>query len=454
MRGSKLSFTMRYVLVFGALLFVANAVLGIVTLSLSKDAMDELIDKDMLDVVNSAAESLDGDALGALTEDDVDGPVFREIENRLMVYQNSVDIHYIYAVKQVGEEEFVFTVDPDPIDPGAFGEEFLVTPGLLKAAQGTPAVDDEAAEDRWGNFYSAYSPVFDSSGKVAGIVGIDFDAEWYDEQIWKHTISTVVVTLLSMILGAVIIVLITNRIRLRFQELNEGLEDLSENMDHLMDEVTSYSNTNELSSNAGTEAASAEDGADELAVLNAKVHTMQKEMRTYLDYLKKQAHTDSLTQVGNATAYHEAVQEIDQQIIDETADFCVAVYDLNGLKELNDQLGHECGDYYIQGAAHALEQGFPDGHVYRIGGDEFAVIVSGVGARQMEEGFNKVEAAITEFNASSPYPATLAASKGIAEYVSGQDASYKDVFSRADGFMYEDKRAYYCKEEANRRNRG
>ena len=443
---------MRYVLAFGALLFVANAVLGIVTLNQSKAAMSELINKDMLDVVNSAAKSLDGDALGALTEDDVDGPAFREIEKRLLVYQDSVDIHYIYAVKQVGENEFVFTVDPDPVDPGAFGEEFLVTPGLLEAAKGTPAVDGEPAEDRWGNFYSAYSPVLDSSGKVAGIVGIDFDAEWYDEQIRKYTISTVIVTVLSVLLGAVIVVLITNRIRLRFQELNEGLEGLSKDMDVLMDEVASYSSENALPSTADAETVTAKDSGDELEVLSAKIHTMQTEMRTYLAYLQKQAHTDSLTQVGNATAYHEAIQEIDQQIADGTAVFSVAIYDINGLKELNDQLGHECGDYYIQGAAHALEQGFADARVYRIGGDEFAVIASGVRAEEMEKGFAKVEAAVAEFNASSAYPATLVASRGIAEFVPGQDASYKEVFSRADSIMYENKRAYYRANENNRRN--
>ncbi len=444
---------MRYVLVFGALLFVANTVLGIVTLNQSKAAMSELINKDMLDVVNSAAGSLDGDALGALTEDDVDGPVFREIEDRLLVYQNSVDIHYIYAVKQVGEDKFVFTVDPDPVDPGAFGEEMLITPGLLKAAKGTPAVDEEPAEDRWGNFYSAYSPVFDSSGKVAGIVGIDFDAEWYDEQIRKYTFSTVVITVLSVLLGAVIVVLITNRIRLRFRELNDGLEGLSKDMDHLMDEVASYSGENALPSTSGSETVAAEGGADELEVIGSKIHALHEELRTYLAYLQEQAHTDSLTHVGNTTAYHEAIQEIDKQIAEGVAHFSVAIYDINGLKELNDQFGHECGDYYIQGAARALEQGFADAGVYRIGGDEFAVIAPGVRAEEMESGFAKVEAAIAEFNASSTYKVTLGASRGVAEFVPGQDASYKEVFSRADSVMYENKRAYYRENENNRRNR-
>ena len=176
MKGRKLSFTTRYVLAFGILLLVATTALGIVVLSQSMSAMEALINKNMLDVVKSAAESLDGDALGALTEDDVDGPVFRDVKDRLLAFQRSVDIHFIYAVKQVGEDKFVFTVDPDPVDPGEFGEEIVTTPALVQAAKGTPTVDSEPAADRWGNFYSAYSPVHDSSGRVAGIVGVDFDA--------------------------------------------------------------------------------------------------------------------------------------------------------------------------------------------------------------------------------------------------------------------------------------
>ena len=65
-------------------------------------------------------------------------------------------------------------------DPAAFGEEVVVSSGLIKAGKGEPAVDDAPLADRWGNYYSSYSPVFDSSGGVAGVIGVDFDAEWYD----------------------------------------------------------------------------------------------------------------------------------------------------------------------------------------------------------------------------------------------------------------------------------
>lgn len=441
MRGKKLSFTTRYVLLFGVLLFVASAALGLVVLSQSKDAMRTLINKNMLDIVKSAAGSLNGDVLGALKEDDVDGPVFCDIEDRLLVFQNSVDIHYIYAVKQVDEDTYVFTVDPDPVDPGAFGEEIVTTPALVAAAKGVPTADDSPAADRWGNFYSAYSPVFDSSGKVAGVVGVDFDASWYDGQITKYTVSIAAVTSLSVLLGSVVVMLISNRVRMRFRSLNAELSELSEGIDQLMGEMTSYTGS-EVSENSSIDSGSATE-EDELETLGRKIRTMQDEMGLYLDYLRIQAYTDSLTRVGSSTAYHELVNELNEKINGGTADFYVAVFDVNSLKQLNDTYGHECGDEYIKGTATALKEGFGDACIFRIGGDEFAVVAEGFEQAQMDEGLRGVATALAAFNESRHYDAVLAISQGVSHFEPETDSCFKDVFARADHAMYVSKREYY-----------
>ena len=65
MGHKKLSFTTRFVLAFGVLLVAANILLGVVILRQSESAMKSLINKNMLDIVNTAAGFMDGDALGA-----------------------------------------------------------------------------------------------------------------------------------------------------------------------------------------------------------------------------------------------------------------------------------------------------------------------------------------------------------------------------------------------------
>lgn len=438
------SFTTRYVLLVGILLLITNTVLGVVVLMQSSEAMAALVDKNMLDLVKSASASLDGDVLGNLTEDDVDGPEFRDIEKKLLVFQNSTDIQFIYAVKREDDGRYVFTVDPDPVDPGAFGEEIVTTPALVMASEGTPTVDSNPAQDRWGNFYSAYSPVFDSSGKVAGMVGVDFDTEWYDAQIRKYTVSIAAVTAASVILAGVVVVYITRGVRRKFESINSGLSELSEGLDTLMSEIKTNPDYEVSIAQANEQKDLVKDDvSDELGALDTKVRILQNEMGLYLDYLRRRAYIDALTNVSNSISYYETVDAINAAIERGEADFWVIVFDINGLKELNDTFGHECGDYYIIGAARSLEKGFGRTCVFRIGGDEFAVISEDLGAEYVHDGLDVVMASVEEFNASSEYDAVLSVSKGVAYYMPGQDTTFSDVFARADKIMYENKRAYY-----------
>ena len=107
MARRKLSFTSRYVLAFGLLILLANTLLGVIILYQSNATVRSLINKNMLDVVRSAAGLLDGDTLAALTEKDVNGETYRDIEDRLIVFQSHEDIQFIYTVKQAGENRFV-----------------------------------------------------------------------------------------------------------------------------------------------------------------------------------------------------------------------------------------------------------------------------------------------------------------------------------------------------------
>lgn len=436
-RHKKLGFTTRYVLIIGLLLLAVNVVLGIANLSQSTASIRALINKDMLNVVNTAAGLMDGDALGALTEEDVGSEAYNGIMDKLSVFLDKSDIHFIYAVRQVGDGKFVFTVDPDPEDPAAFGEEIVVSRGLIRAGQGVAAVDDEAIADKWGNYYSAYSPVFDSAGNVAGVIGVDFDAEWYERQVQTNTFFIALSSIVSVLVGALVVFLITYRVRRKFQEIGVGLSSLSISVDKLMKAV------------AGSGYSSKRGGAptefdDEFDELNFKLRDLQDDMVLYLDYLQTQAYVDALTKVRSASAYHELLHELDKQIQDGGARFVVAVFDINSLKQINDRFGHEYGDYIIQNAGIVLSKTFGANNVYRIGGDEFTVISRELDEQAMRERMASLEAEIDDVNArASNEGVKLAISKGMAVYREGEDKRFADVFARADKQMYEDKKAYY-----------
>lgn len=90
--------------------------------------------------------------------------------------------------------------------------------------------------------------------------------------------------------------------------------------------------------------------------------------------LTEDAYMDALTGLYNRRAYEESIK--DYLGIIDTDDFVYVSMDVNGLKNVNDNLGHEAGDELISGAASCMKKAFENyGHTYRTGGDEFVAIL-------------------------------------------------------------------------------
>lgn len=160
--------------------------------------------------------------------------------------------------------------------------------------------------------------------------------------------------------------------------------------------------------------------------------------------LSEMAVVDGLTGVGNKTAYLEKIHSLDDAIRRGTASFTVYVFDLNGLKEINDKYGHESGDMAITDAAEALKAVFGKENLYRIGGDEFIAVFDGMKKPDTERCFADLEKAMTSLDLTGKlYKEPLAIAKGAAAFCPGEDKEYRDVFRRADQSMYEEKTAYY-----------
>lgn len=96
------------------------------------------------------------------------------------------------------------------------------------------------------------------------------------------------------------------------------------------------------------------------------------------DKLKALSETDPMTGVRSKHAWLLREKELNQGIEAERADdFAVVVCDVNGLKKINDTYGHKAGDEYIQAACRMVCDIFQHSPVYRVGGDEFTVILTG-----------------------------------------------------------------------------
>ena len=453
-KKNRISYRAKLITIVTIVLLAATFSMGGAVMRQSENALKEIMQERMLDLVNVAADTVDGDFMERLSPEDVGSEEYQQVLSQLRLFQENIMLDYIYTTKRVGDKEYIMTIDADFDEPAEYGYPVVYSPAMDMATNGTAAVDTEPTADEWGKFYSAYSPIHNSKGEVVGIVGVDFDAKWYDEQMAINRRTILVISLLSLFVGAAIVVAITSRIRRQFSEVNMELNDLSEDLESLAHEVgiedESESAARVSDQDAGRFGAINYD--DELSKLSYKLHYIHRELRLYIIEVRSRAYIDNMTGVGNRAAYADTVKQCEEKIAGGCADFAVAIMDINGLKNVNDNLGHEKGDIIIRDTAKLLMRSFGENDVYRLGGDEFIVIISGITATEMQEAFDDLDAQILHFNTEEKdYEMVISVSKGFSVYDPENDTGYKSVFKRADEAMYEDKAAYYMKHGDRRR---
>ena len=186
----------------------------------------------------------------------------------------------------------------------------------------------------------------------------------------------------------------------------------------------------------------AERDPDHVIIAVANVDTaVRREMkiRAELGTVRDMASRDALTGVRNKHAYALAEKELNRLIeAKESPPFAVAVCDINGLKAVNDTQGHIAGDDFICAASKLVGRAFPGSPVYRIGGDEFAVLIRDEQYAGCEGQLEKLYAEVRAHRRQGLV--TVAA--GLSLYDPARDRSVQDVFERADSAMYENKKKF------------
>ncbi len=228
MKVRKLSLTRQILIINVVVLIAMTIILGTVSVNQSKKSISLLLQQRMLDIANTAAYSLDGDVLETLTAEDKDGEAYQTELAKLELFRDNADLEYIYGIKPEGDKKFTFTIDADPENPADFGQEVEYTDALYNASKGNADVDKKPYEDEWGKHYSAYSPVYNSSKEIVGIVGVDMGAQWFESQITKHITKIVICALIIMILSIAAILYITGKINNGFIKLNDKLCDIAD----------------------------------------------------------------------------------------------------------------------------------------------------------------------------------------------------------------------------------
>ncbi|MBR3247001.1 MAG: response regulator [Clostridiales bacterium] len=238
--STKIIMMVEFILLISSILFCS------VSIYRARVGIRKAIQQRMLDIANCAAGSVNGEVMKNLTEDQVGSVAYNKIYDTLAVFRDNVELEYVYCIREAEPGRFIFTMDLDQVSPASYGDSVEYTEALAKAGRGTPAVDEVPYTDQWGEFYSAYSPVFDTTGAVVGIVVVDFSSDWFEGQLTEQTRSTVIsyiiILLFSLLVAAVLSMLTVRPFvraqgqlleeKVRAESANNAKSDFLANMSH------------------------------------------------------------------------------------------------------------------------------------------------------------------------------------------------------------------------------
>ena len=186
------------------------------------------------------------------------------------------------------------------------------------------------------------------------------------------------------------------------------------------------------------------DGRDELGKLTSTFKRLSSHMKEHISSLNQQVFVDALTNVKNKGAFSDFTDDLQNRIniSDTELEFAIGMFDCDDLKLINDRYGHEKGDIYLKTASRAICSVFQHSPVFRIGGDEFSVILMNEDYYNREELVKKFKKNAENISGSTENEwEQVNVSMGIAEYEPENDSSVADIVRRADKHMYEDKQS-------------
>lgn len=174
--------------------------------------------------------------------------------------------------------------------------------------------------------------------------------------------------------------------------------------------------------------------------LEQRVHDRTAALEQANEEIRRLSLTDDLTGLNNRRGFHVLANAALLAARTHGHDCALAFLDVDGLKRVNDEEGHDAGDVLIADVADVLRTSMSMSDIVaRLGGDEFAVLVTeyGDGAAALKA---RLVDACRRFNETSGRPYLLATSIGVVEVPRTDISTLDELLTRADELMYEDKK--------------
>lgn len=417
-------------------------------------------------VTNLMADVLEPDKMDYYLQENYNSERYRKIMKFYYALRdNFPDIQYLYVYHMYDGEvpsgtvifdlENDYTGTPSQAALDEVGSTYIILEPFASRIDeltgSSEPIFDTAFSQEDGYLLSYARPILDEDGNYVASACVDFSMDRMHQQNLRFIlILGAILVLASLVILALSILairrVVTNPLRSistavsSFRHETEG--DIESNLDFL--------------SKMGM------DRDDEIGMLFNAVTSSEKDTLNYMNSLKKAedeihdknvritelgslALRDSMTNVGNKAAFTARVSEIK-----DSDAYGIVLMDVNGLKTINDSYGHEAGDEYIKGCCTVLCDVFSHSPVFRIGGDEFSVILKGRDYENRHELMKNITEAFEHIwreHEDDP-PHRYSASVGMAD--STTCSSTRETIKTADESMYENKRAFKERNESSR----
>ncbi|CCU80717.1 hypothetical protein HSACCH_02255 [Halanaerobium saccharolyticum subsp. saccharolyticum DSM 6643] len=173
-----------------------------------------------------------------------------------------------------------------------------------------------------------------------------------------------------------------------------------------------------------------------LSETQKKIEKNNKELTKLLNEVKYLSFHDEMTGLYNRRYFENELERLSNS---RELPITIFVADIDKLKDVNDNYGHKKGDKYIKKAAEILNRSTRDGDVVaRIGGDEYAIILSNSGLETAKSLFERIKNNVKEYNKKNKFVEQLNISTGFA-IKTKKEENIDNIFRKADEMMYNNK---------------
>ncbi len=365
------------------------------------------------------------------------------------------DVKYLYIAVWGGIDEIydMYLIDDyeNPLYQTGYYEE---REEELRGIDASDIVEPTISHGDWGWLCSSFVPVFDSNGELVCQVGCDVGME---DIMRERRMTFLYIVLAAVGITAVVIVYMNILFRRSvIRPLSEVTKEMkkffpSEDLDYRQSgvidlDIKSHDEIEDIYNEIRSMQVRIIDYLGDITTIREekeKAETEAKNKEKEIGQISREAYRYPLTSVGSKMAYMKKTEEINTSIGTGRSAFAIVMVDVNFLKVINDEHGHDAGDKYIKGCCKTVCQIYKHSPVFRIGGDEFVVILTGEDYRHRDERLEDLrrsfEGSFADTNAK-PWE-RYSAAYGMAAY-EDSDKDVEDVFKRADKAMYDNKAAF------------